>query len=83
MSDVTYRTNLDMIASSIALLRLLPIVEMRQLVDEMQTLGPILEPTAYLRGGGDNLRDQAEVLTAVAALLAVVDRVEARAGARR
>ncbi len=29
-----------------------------------ETLGPILEPTAYIRGGADNLQDQRELIEA-------------------
>ena len=50
-----------------------------QMIVRAETLGPILEPTAYMRGGADNLQDQAEILGAVVQLRAVHRRVKARA----
>jgi hypothetical protein len=40
------------------------IPEMRRIVARFETIAPIIEPTAYQRGGGINLHDQAALLEA-------------------
>ena len=39
--------------------------KMRQICGEFEAIAPIIEPTAYMRGGMDNLADQAAFLAAV------------------
>lgn len=83
IGDAEYRMVMDLIAGAVRTLRLLPIGQLRDIVGRAEILGPLLEPTAYIRGGGDNLRDQSELLAAVAGVVAVAERIEARAGMRR
>lgn len=80
MSGDEFKTAMDRISLVVGLLREEPIDRLVGMVDWAQTLGPLLEPTAYMRGGGDNLRDQAEILHAAAALVAASDRVLKRRG---
>ena len=56
---------MDIVSSSVRTLGMVPVAEMLDELNRMQTVAPILEPTAYVRGGGDNLRDQEELLRAV------------------
>lgn len=83
LNEAEYRSYMDLIMSQVRTLRLVPVARMRDLVGRAEALGPILDTTAYQRGGANNLRDQSEILAAVAALVAVADRIEARAGVRR
>lgn len=80
MSNEEYRAGLNMVTGAIRVLRLVPVAQMREQLGLVEAVAPVLDPTAYLRGGANNLRDQAEVLAAVANLLEVVERVGVRAG---
>ena len=49
---------------------LVPVTELREAVELADSLGPILDPTAWI-GGRDNLRPQRELLDAVERLAQV------------
>lgn len=53
------------------------ITAMRALINRYETIGPILEPTAYQRGGGTSLREQATFLEAVDEFVTKLRRLEA------
>lgn len=66
-----------------ALLGLAEFIDIRQLrtiVGQMEAIAPIVEPTAYARGGRQNLADQAEFLAAVDEFVTRVRRLDRRCG---
>lgn len=77
MTGDEYRTHMDLLAAACRTLLLLPVDELLATVQHAETVGPILEPTAFLRGGGDNLAAQREVLEAAQALCRVAERYQA------
>lgn len=82
MTDDEYKLHMGMLKDAIRLLSMVPVRELRDMVSKADVLGPILEPTAYVRGGADNLRDQREILDAALHLMEVVDKVTIRAVSR-
>jgi hypothetical protein len=50
--------------------------ELRRICERFETIAPITEPTAYARGGLDNLRDQADFLRAVDGFVTALHRLE-------
>lgn len=64
MSAAEYVEQLDALVETVRPLLFMPLAEMQATNEQMQTLGPILEPTAYMRGGGVNLTDQRKVIDA-------------------
>lgn len=52
--------------AAVQLINTAPIRAMRGHLAKVEILGPLLEPTAYMRGGMRNLRDQGELLAALA-----------------
>lgn len=73
-----YRSHMDLLAAASNILLMLPLVELRDTVEAAETLGPLLEPTAYQRGGSENLRDQRDLLDAAVRLKLVAERIHAR-----
>ena len=69
---------MDVVSSVVRTVSILPIRDMLDQLGQMETLAPILEPTAYQRGGGDNLRDQRDVLEALRGVQVAVDKITAR-----
>jgi hypothetical protein len=67
-----YPQMLDILISFCRNLLTLPLDEMAAANEHWQTTAPIIEPTAYQRGGMDNLRDQRRVIDAAAALRRVL-----------
>lgn len=63
---------LTMLTSSIKPILLLPLEQMVDANERMQTLGPIIAPTAYINNGGKNLRDQRRLLDAALNLKRIV-----------
>ena len=74
MNDAEYRMNMDLVASAARLLLLVPVAELLDIVNHSETVGPILEPTAYQRGGADRLHEQRQVLEAALVLQGVARR---------
>lgn len=52
--------------------------EMRAICERFQALGPVLEPTAYQRGGDLNLADQAAFLKAVDEFVTALRKLDRR-----
>lgn len=52
--------------------QLFDLARLRDFVSKAETLAPLLEPTAYQRGGADNLRDQRKFLNACATFQAAI-----------
>ena len=82
MDNDEYRTEMDLVVNFARMIQLLPVDELTQALGKVETLAPIFEPTAYLRGGADNLQDQRALLTAVAAVKQAMDRIDERAAKR-
>jgi len=78
-SDQDVRENyvllVDTLANIVRPLQLLPLQQMADANERMQTLGPLLEPTAYQRSGATNLRDQRRVIDAAHALQCVIEDI--------
>ncbi|GAA0971284.1 MULTISPECIES: hypothetical protein [Actinocorallia] len=66
----------------LALLEHIDLAAMRTICEQMQAIAPITEPTAYARGGMDNLRDQAVFLDALARFRDDVGRLDRSARQR-
>jgi hypothetical protein len=71
--DREYIALLDILTSTLRPLLLLPLAEMANANERMQALGPVLESTAYHRGGGQNLHDQRRVIDAALTLRRVLE----------
>lgn len=51
---------------------------MRDTLGQMEALAPVLEPTAYVRGGGMNLADQAAFLAAIDEFVTALRKLDRR-----
>lgn len=75
-----YTSALDLLATSTAGLILIAddvdVARLRQQCEQMQAIGPIFEPTAYMRGGMTNLRDQAAFLAALETFVVEVRKLD-------
>jgi len=76
MHDSEYVDQMNTIMVAVQLLSTSPVEELREIVSKVETLGPILEPTAYQRGGHKRLYEQRRVLDAVANLVKVYRDIE-------
>jgi len=75
---------LDLVKGITQGLAYIPVRDMLREIGTMETLAPIMEPTAYRNGGADNLRDQAELLRAVLEVQEAMERIlNRRLGATR
>lgn len=72
MSGAEYVEQLDVLVETVRPLLFMPLAEMQRTNEEMQALGPILEPTAFMRGGGVNLTEQRKVIDAARRLQEVL-----------
>lgn len=68
---------LPMLTAAIGPLLLLPLAEMAEANERMQTLAPVIAPTEYHHGGADNLRDQRRLIDAALALQRVAEGIAA------
>lgn len=59
------------------------ITAMRSLIGHYEAVAPIVEPTEYLRGGGQNLADQAAFLAAVDEFVTKLRRLDRTPDANR
>ena len=57
-------------------IQLLPLQQLAEVNEHMQALAPVLEPTAYQRGGAQNLADQRRVIAAAAEFQRVLRSLE-------
>lgn len=70
-----YPMLLDLLTSATRTIMLLPLQAMSNFVGHAETIGPILEPTAYARGGGRNLADQAALIEAAIGLQRAAEKI--------
>lgn len=75
VSGEEYTLTLDVCAAAYRTLACLRIADAQQVCDQADVLGPLLEPTAYVGGGRDNVRDASAVLRAAADFVAAVERI--------
>lgn len=61
-------------------LRAFPLDDMLRTIGKMETLAPILEPTAYQRGGMENLDNQRKLLQASKDYLAAIEKIGTSGG---
>ena len=73
-----YRSGLDMVTMAARQIALVPVRQMLDDLEHFDTVGPILQPTMYRDGGGDNLQDQRMLLRAARMLQDAVDEIAAR-----
>jgi hypothetical protein len=76
-----YMAGLEILTGLCRSLALLPLDQMTDTNERMQTLGPILESTAYQRGGGQRLHEQRRVIDAARELQRWCCRSSRRASA--
>lgn len=67
-----YVANLARLTSFCKLVQALPLDEMQSTNEHLQTIGPILDPTSYVRGGASNLNEQRRIINAARELQKVV-----------
>lgn len=65
----------EMLTAGLRTINTVPIASMVDFNERAQTLAPLLEPTAFMRGGGKNLHDQRLILDAALALQRVCEKV--------
>jgi hypothetical protein len=80
LTAAEYTHGLDVIASAVRILRFAPVDRLLATLGPVEALAPVLEPTAFVRGGGRNLDHQRRLLEAVQGVLAVVEQIERGAG---
>lgn len=74
INDVTYISGMHTLTVAARLILLVDVDALRKVIAHAQTLAPVIEPTAYARGGGRRLAEQREFLDAVANLREVCER---------
>lgn len=82
LSGEQYRAGLDFLAGVLRPVQLVSLDQLREYLEKAETLGPLLDPTAYMRGGRDNLADQRDLLDAAAAVQRALTRIRERMEAR-
>ena len=65
-----YTVVMDTLVEVCRALLTLPIEDMQQANEHFQAIAPIVDPTAFMRGGATNLREQRVILDAAAKLKA-------------
>jgi hypothetical protein len=75
-----YPQYLDVLLAACRTINAPPLRELAEANEHMQALGPLLEPTAYLRGGGQNLHDQRRIIDAARALQLACEEVALKEG---
>jgi hypothetical protein len=68
-----YTAGLDALTSVCRVLIGLPVEQLRQANEHFQAIGPVMDPTAFMRGGGDRLREQRIVIDAACHLKAACE----------
>lgn len=68
MTGAEYTAAMDRVMLAVALLAMEPLDDLLMMVERAETLGPLLEPTAYQRGGRRRLNEQRRILAAATAL---------------
>jgi len=75
-----YQAAMDLLAQAFRMVQLVPVAALRDHLSRAETLGPMLDPTAYMRGGRENLEDQADVIKAASAVMNALERIAKRRG---
>ncbi len=70
MTEHEYKAYLHRLALAASVISDVPIAELRNYLTHAETLGPILEPTAWIRGGADNLAEHGRLVGAAGPLVA-------------
>ena len=78
LTEHEYKAHLHRLALAAKVISDIPIAELRNFITHAETLGPILEPTAWIRGGADNLREHEELVRAAGPLVAFGERLQRR-----
>jgi len=81
-SKLDYLTALECLTGLCRSINLLPLEAMQRENEQMQTLGPILQPTAY-RDSGQNLDDQRRIIDAARRLQLACGQVASGANGPR
>lgn len=76
MTNDEYAAHMDALVIATHLIAYLPLGELRRCVEVTETLGPILEPTAYQRGGHKHLYEQRRLLDAAITLVKVWQTIQ-------
>ena len=79
MTSIEYESQLQRLAMAAQLIADVPIADLLNHVTHAETVGPIIEPTAWIRGGGDNLRDARDLLEAASPLVSFGAKLVQRA----
>ena len=82
MKHVEYEAAMTQIGLMAGLAADIDTAALQNHITTAETLGPILEPTAWLRGGGNNLQDQRELIDAFAPFANKARKLKARFAAR-
>lgn len=81
-ADHSYQGNLDVLAdfsrTMLMIADAFDVPAMRSTCGQMEALAPVMEPTAYMRGGAMNLRDQAAFLAAVDEFVTALRKLDRR-----
>lgn len=74
-----YKAGMDVLVQAFRLVQLAPLDALREYLEKAEVLGPLIDPTAYHRGGGStNLANQRDVLDAADAVMRALGRVKER-----
>lgn len=79
MNEHAYKLQLGLLTEAGKLVQMVDVDALLDVVGKSEALGPILEPTAYQRGGGANLVDQRRFLQAAQQFRAVCAELGNRA----
>lgn len=75
MNDAEYTAAMNTLAAAGRIVLAVDVDELRNIVARSEALGPVLEATAYHRGGGRRLAEQREFLDAAATFRAACERL--------
>lgn len=79
LTAIEYESHLQRLAMAAQLVADVPIAELLNHITHAETIGPLLEPTAWIRGGGDNLRDARDLVEAAAPFVRFGRQLEKKA----
>jgi hypothetical protein len=74
MTGQEYETHMGLVAGAVRVLLMVPLEELLGIVQHAETVGPILHPGEFQRGGGENLVVQRDVLEAALVLRRAAER---------
>jgi hypothetical protein len=77
ITNETYADEMGKVMIAVQILDIMcRIDELLDIVVKSETLAPILEPTAYIRGGRERLEEQRRVLSACAEVVRLVRQIQ-------